>query len=157
METIDLTKVASVVDPDKTRLLYKKHKHLFTKVAFDVFQLNSSPVESYWLLEKGDDGEEYLVANYEKDSGEEKLSVTSSWEALSDKDSKNVTLLYKGVPIKRFASSDYGFDNGDVHIFKSALVDKLSVHQEFVNKLMDILPEEKRDALVQAFPELASE
>jgi len=155
METIDLTKVASVVDPDNKRILYSRHKHLFTKVGFDVFQLNSSPVESYWLLEKGDDGEEYLVANYEKELDKE-LSAKSSWEALSDKESKNVTLLYKGVPIKRFASSDYGFENDDVHIFKGALVDKLRVHQEFVNKLMEVLPEEKKSALMKAFPELSS-
>ena len=157
METIDLTKVASVVDPDNKRLLYSRHKHLFTKVGFDVFQMNSSPIESYWLLEKGDDGEEYLVANYEKELVEEKLSTqSSSWKALSDKESKNVTLLYNGVPIQRFASSEYGFEADDVHIFKSALVDKLSAHQEFVSKLMKVLSEEKRNALIQAFPELAS-
>lgn len=155
METIDLTKVAKVVDPDKKRLPYGKYKHLFTKVAFDVFQLNSSPVESYWTLEKGDDGQEYLVANYEKEP-DEKLQVKSSWEALSDKESKNVTLLYKGVPIKRFASSDYGFESNDVNIFKNALVNKLSADPEFVDKLMKILTEEKRSALIEAFPELAS-
>lgn len=156
METIDLTKVASVVDPDNKRLLYSRHKHLFTKIGFDVFQMNSSPIESYWLLEKDDNGEEYLVANYEKELVEEKLNAKSSWKALSDKESKNVTLLYKGVPIQRFASAEYGFQNDDVHIFKNALVDKLSAQQEFVNKLMEVLSEEKRNALVQAFPELAS-
>ena len=69
---------------------------------------------------------------------------------------KLADLLYKGVPIKRFASLEYGFENDDVHIFKSALVDKLSTHREFVNKLIEILPEEKRNALLQAFPELVS-
>jgi len=155
METIDLTKVAKVVDPDKKRLPYGKYKHLFTKVAFDVFQLNSSPVESYWTLEKGEDGQEYLIANYEKEP-DEKMQVESSWEALSDKESKNITLLYKGVPIKRFASSEYGFDLDDINIFKKALVDKLSVSPEFVDKLMKVLTEEKRNALLEAFPELAS-
>jgi predicted Zn-dependent protease with MMP-like domain len=129
METIDLTKVAKVVDPDKKRLPYDKYKHLFTKIAFDVFH---------------EDGKEYLSANYEREQ-EEKLQAKSSWEALSDKESKNITLLYKGVPIKRFASSEYGFESDDVDIFKNALVNKLSVNQEFVDK-----------ALVEAFPELAS-
>jgi hypothetical protein len=155
METIDLTKVAKVVDPDKKRLPYDKYKHLFTKVAFDVFQLNTSPVESYWILEKDDDGKEYLSANYEKEQTEE-LQAKSSWEALSDKESKNITLLYRGVPIKRFASSEYGFDSNDVDIFKNALVNKLSVSKEFVDKLIEVLTEEKRDALVKAFPELVS-
>jgi hypothetical protein len=154
METIDLTKVAKIVDPDNKRLPYGKYKHLFTKVAFDVFQLNNSPVESYWILEKDENGEEYLSANYEREA-EEKLEVKSSWEALSDKESKNITLLYKGVPIKRLGSSEYGFDNDDVGIFKKALINKLSVNQEFVNKLMEVLTEEKRNAIIEAFPELA--
>jgi len=156
METTDFTKVAKVIDQDKKRLPYDKYKHLFTKVAFDVFQLNSSPIESYWILEKGEDGEEYLSANYEKEQTED-LQVKSSWEALSDKESKNITLLYRGVPIKRFASSEYGFDNDDVNLFKNALVNKLSVNKEFVDKLMKVLTEEKRDALTQAFPELATQ
>ena len=155
METIDLTKVAEVLKTDEKRLPYKKYKHLFTKIAFDVFQLNSSPVESYWILEKDENGEEYLAANYEKMADKE-LHVESGWEALSDKESKNVTLAYKGVPIKRFASSEYNFDSDDVNIFKKALVEKLSTNPEFVSKLMKILSEEKRNALFSTFPELVS-
>lgn len=153
METVDLTKVADIVDSNKKRLSYKKYKHLFTKVAFDIFQLNSSPVESYWILDKGDDGQEYLFANYETET-DEKLQAKSNWEALSDKESKNITLAYKGVPIKRFASSEYNFDANDIDIFKNALVSKLDTNKEFINKLMNTMSNEKRSALIEAFPEL---
>lgn len=154
METIDLTEVAQVVEPDKRKLSFRQHGHLFTKVGFDVFQPSNSPFESYWILEKGEDGEEYLVANY-GDSDVESLTATSSWEAFSDKEAKNVTLMYKGIPIKRLASSDYGFGSEDVHIFKSALVNKLEKDEEFVLKLMKEISEEKRNALAQSFPELS--
>jgi len=155
METIDLTKVAEAINPDDSRLPYNTHGHLFTKVAFDVFKLNNSPVESYWILEKAEDGKEYLVADYERGASDD-LSAQSDWEALSDKTSSNVTLLYKGVPIKRFASSQYNFDESDASVFKDALVDKLTKDKEFVGKLMEILPEDKKSALSGLFPELVS-
>ena len=59
--------------------------------------------------------------------------------------------MYKGIPIKRLASSDYGFGSDDVHIFKSALVNRLEKDENFVSKLS----EEKRNALAQSFPELS--
>ena len=155
METIDLMKVAQAISPDTKCLPYEENKHLFTKVAgaFDVFQMNRSPVESYWILEKGDDGQEYLVAQYEDSSGEPIESI-SSWEALSDREGKNVTLSYKNVPIKRLASSEYGFSSSDVHIFIKALTGRLDSDQEFVNKLVKTLPEEKNNSLTTLFPEL---
>lgn len=153
METVDLTKVADIINTNKKRLPFNKYKHLFTKVAFDVFQLNSSNVESYWILEKDEDGSEYLAANYEV-APKDGIQVESGWEALSDKEAKNVTLSYKGVPIKRLASSEFGFNEDDVGLFKKALVNKLSSDKEFVNKLMNILTTEKRNALVEVFPEL---
>lgn len=153
MNEINWEKVYDVVGQKSPRIPYEKNKHNFTRIAFDVFQLNSSPTESYWILEKDEDGEEYLVANYEKEP-EEGLCVKSEWEALSDKESKNVTLLYKGMPIKRFASSEYNFNKDDVSIFKRALINKLNTNQEFVDKLMKILTEEKRNALRETFPEL---
>lgn len=154
METIDWKKVAHKLTPEKGRVPYQENKHLFTKVAFDVFQLNSSPVEAYWTLEKDDDGTEYLVATYDVDSSEPGLEAKSHWEALSDKSSENVTLFYRGVPIKRFASNEYKFDASDVHIFKSTLVEKLTKEADFVGKLLEVLPDEKKDALVRSFPEL---
>ncbi len=157
METIDWAKVASTVIENKGRLPYNENRHLFTKVAFDVFQMNDSPFEAYWTLETGEDGEEYLVATYDAESKESGLTSESKWEALSDKKSENVTLFYRGVPVKRFASCEYNFNSSDVNIFKSSLVGKLKKEASFVNKLLKVLPNEKKTALVQTFPELDSE
>lgn len=157
METINWKKVAQTLTPDNSRLSYEENKHLFTKVAFDVFQLNSSPVEALWTLEKGEDGSDYLVATYDVDADTQGLEAQSHWEALSDKKAENVTLFYRGVPIKRFASSEYNFDSSDVQVFKSTLVEKLNKEANFVGKLLDVLPEGKKTALVQAFPELDAE
>lgn len=153
MNQIDWKNIDKKLNPNLSKIPYRENKHRFTKIGFDVFHLNSSPIESYWILEKDENGKEYLSANYEIEP-EEKLQAKGSWEALSDKESKNITLLYKGVPIKRFASSEYGFEGDDVGVFKNALVNKLSVSQEFVDKLMEVLTEEKRDALIEVFPEL---
>jgi hypothetical protein len=156
MESLDWTKLAGDVTPDTGRIPYEPNKHLFRKVAFDVFQLNSSPVESLWTLEDGDDGSQYLVAMYGEEEESESLEAKSHWEALSDRDGKNVTLIYKNAPIQRFASSDYGFSREDVHIFQQTLVEKLSSDQSSVAKFLKSQPKEKLDVLFAQFPELQS-
>jgi len=156
METIDWTKLANVVNPKLDRIPYEPNKHLFTKVAFDVFQLNTSPVESLWVLETNDEGEEYLAAMYDgEDTTGDKIEVKSSWQALADKEAKNVTLVYKDVPLHRFASADYKFDQSDVHIFQRTLISKLSSDKSFRDRFLNSQPEEKRKMILQQFPELA--
>ena len=154
METLDWTKLAGHVAPDTSKVPYEPNKHLFRKVAFDVFQLNSSPVESLWVLQQGDDGEEYLVAQYQ-DEEVEGLEAKSHWTALADREGKNVTLAYKEMPIQRFASTDYGFTAEDVHLFQQTLVSKLANEPEFVKKLLGSQPDTRREMLLQRFPELA--
>ena len=153
METLDWTKLAGDVIPDSGRIPYKPNKHLFRKVAFDVFQLNSSPIESLWILEDGDDGNQYLVAQYDETESNT-LEAKSSWEALVDRKGENVTLLYKETPIQRFASSDYGFTADDVHIFQKSLVDLLNSDPDFVTKVLKTQSKEKLGILAQHFPEL---
>ncbi len=154
METLDWTKLVGDVVSTPDIIPYEPNKHLFKKVAFDVFQLNSSPVESLWILEEGDNGEQFLVAQY-NDEETEALEVKSHWSALSDREGKNVTLAYKDAPIQRFASSDYGFSGDDVHVFQQSLMHKLATDQEFVKKLLDLQPETKRNLLLEQFPELS--
>lgn len=154
METIDFSSVSNAVCSDQKKVLYEINKHNFTKIAFDVFQLNTSPIESYWILEKGEDGKEYLIAQYE--DADPTLSVVSKWEVLSDKKNANVTLNYQGIPIARFASKDYGFEESNIGLFKKALVEKLSTDQSFVEKLLESLPEVKQSALKAQFPEFAT-
>ena len=154
---MDLENIDKQLNKNKSKIPYRGNEHNFVRVAFDVFKFTGSPVESYWTLEKDEDGSEYLVANYEKSPDTLELKAQSNWEALSDKKAENVTLLYSGVPIRRFASSDYSFDASDVHIFKQAMIEKLSGDPKFVENLLKVVPEEKRKALIQTFPELATQ
>ena len=154
METLDWKRLAKDVIPETGRVPYEPNKHLFTKVAFDVFQLNNAPIESLWILEEGDDGKQYLVARYE-DEGQKSIEVKSSWLALADKEAKNITLLYKDIPIQRFASADYGFKKEDASIFQKMLIEKLNSDKTFVEKLIKNQPEQRRNLLLQQFPELA--
>ncbi|KKN17594.1 hypothetical protein LCGC14_0964270 [marine sediment metagenome] len=153
-ETLDWTKLAKDVVPDADKIPYESNKHLFTKIAFDVFQLNNVPVESYWILEDGEDGNQYLVAQYGEELTQESLESKSHWLALADRDKKNVTLAYKNEPIQRFASSEYGFSEKDIHVFQRTLIEKLSYDKTFVDKLLRSQPEEKRKMLLEQFPEL---
>lgn len=154
MDTLDWEKLANSVEPRRDKILFEQNKHLFTKLAFDVFRLNTSPTESLWILEKGEDGKEYLAAMYDNDDNSAQLEVKSHWEAISDKDNKNVTLLYKNTPLCRFASTDYGFDNSDIHIFQRTLVAKLNLDKSFRDKFMTSQSAEKREMILKQFPEL---
>ena len=155
METLDWKRLATDITPETNKVLYKTNKHFFTKVAFDVFRLNNTPIDSLWTLEDGEDGEQYLVANYEEDKETKGLEAKGSWMALSDSENKNVTLLYKDTPIKRFSSLEYKFTHEDIHIFQRTLIEKLSSDKAFVRKLLKSQPEEKRKMFLQQFPELA--
>lgn len=153
MDTLDWTKLEKDVVPNTKRVAYEPNKKFFTKVAFDVFQLNTSPVQSLWILEEDEDGTQYLAAQYE-DVEEKPLEVKSHWVALADRESKNVTLVYKDMPIRRFASDEYGFTEDDIHLFQKTLVEKLSSDKSFVEKLLKSQPEETRNSLIKRFPEL---
>jgi hypothetical protein len=155
MDTLDWTKLASEVVADNSKIPYEPNKHLFTKVAFDVFQLNTAPTQSLWILEDGEDGKQYLAAQYDDEQGQEVLEVKSHWKALADKEGRNITLMYKDAPIQRFASSEYSFGKDDIHIFQKTLIEKLSSDKAFVEKLLKSQPEYRRDALLRQFPELA--
>jgi len=154
METLDWTKLAGDVTPDTSRVPYKPNKHLFRKIAFDVFQLNNAPVQSLWILEEDEDGSQYLAAQYGDEQAEENIEVKSHWLALTDKKGENVTLVYKDAPIQRFASDEYGFSSEDVHIFQRTLIEKLSSDKAFVDKLLKSQSKERTEMLLKQFPEL---
>jgi hypothetical protein len=155
MENLDWVKLASEMTKDSGKVPYDTNKHLFTKVAFDVFQLNGSSVESLWKLENDEDGKQFLVAMYDDEQEGDKIVSTSNWSALSDKNGQNITLFYKDTPIQRFASVEYGFNNEDAHVFQNALVSKLNSDKEFSQKLVRAQNEQVKSHLLNTFPELA--
>jgi hypothetical protein len=154
METLEWTKLASAILPETGKVQYESNKHLFTKVAFDVFQLNTSPIESLWILEDGEDGKQYLVARYDENDAQS-LEVKSHWSAFADRECKGITLLYKNTPIQRFASEEFGFTKEDAHVFQKTLIQTLNSDKSFVAKLLKSQSQDKQELLLKQFPELA--
>ncbi len=122
----------------------------FKKVAFDRFKVDNDPYESLWAIAEID-GKPHLIRASNPQSEYKKAG---DWEVISDYEKKNVTLSYKNIPITRFSSDEYGFNEADISIFKSALLDKTSSDESFLKELLREQPTSKTSALVNTFPEL---
>ena len=119
----------------------------FKKVAFDIFKDHYNDL---WRLEESN-GEQILVRS--SDPKFEYTNGQEGWSAACDYDRKNITLCYKDIPIQRFSSDEYEFEN-DVGIFKSALLESISEDSNFVKNILYSQPKSKLDALCQTFPEI---
>ena len=150
METRDWSSLFKRFDSNKVG--FNKNRHLFTKVAFDVYQLNSSPLEALWILEADDNGDQYLVATYDDQSSP--ISATGSWTAMSNKEASDTTLYYKDTPVCKLALKDFGVDRKDVAIFERMLVEKTNNSPDFVQKLIYAQTKDKQETILQQFPEL---
>ncbi|MFA5024026.1 MAG: hypothetical protein WC523_03680 [Patescibacteria group bacterium] len=149
-ETLDWGKLSEDTKENTKKIPFEQNKKYFTKIAFDVFQYNNSPVDSLWVLETDDsDGKQYLVAKYE--DTDNTLETTSSWTAILDTEKKNITLAYKNIPIQRFASAEFGFTEDDAFIFQKTLIQKLSSDKSFIEKFIKSLPKEKQEMLLTHF------
>lgn len=152
MDTLDWDSLSKSINKTD-KIAFEPNRGLFTKVAFDVFQLNTSPAESLWKLEEDESGEQFLVAMYDDANAE--ITVKSNWSTLPDKTAQNITLFYKDTPIQRFASKEFGFEPETAGIFQRTLVEKLSSDQEFRLKFLNSQSEEMRNQLLIKFPEIA--
>lgn len=136
------------------KLEYQDNKHLFTKIAFDLFSLNSSPVKSLWILEDGEDGKQYLSATYETE--DQSLEATGSWSTMANKEASMVVLYYKGYPIHKFNKEQFGFDNSNVHLFQNMINKKANSDNNFIKEVINSQNKEKQEIILQQFPELAN-
>lgn len=113
-----MTKTAS-----KEKVLLKEalNSARFAQVGIGVFRDSDSHI---WKLEQGEDGTEYII----RAEDEEQLSAESNsdWAATPDATKKVVTLSYKGMPLCKFASKDYGFDESSASNFADFLLSKTS-------------------------------
>lgn len=150
METINWSKIQKSISANKVE--FETNKCHFTKIAFDVFQLNNSPVESLWILEDGEDGKQYLVATY--DDLEAPIQSTGNWSTLQNKKATEISLYYRGVALHKFASVDFGFTPEDAYLFQRSLINKLNTDRDFVRKLIDLQPIDKKESIFKQFPEL---
>jgi hypothetical protein len=132
---------------DSKRLEFSANKQHFTKVAFDVFTLNASPVDSLWILEEGEDGKQYLCATYE----DQPITAQSDWTTATNKEASIVVLCYKNYPMHKFASTAYGFTKEDVHLFERSVLSKVASDPTFVKTIASL---QNQDVKKQ-FPELA--
>lgn len=148
----DWARLAEMVEPkrDSQRLSWEESKHLFKKVAWDVYK----PVdgtEALWEMRVEDDGSKYLVAMYntatvtasapDGEDAKDSVIVTASsdWNAICDRARKNVTLSFKGFPIKRFASSEYRFSQDEADQFAKFIQSRAS-DSEFTREILKDLP-----------------
>lgn len=147
----DWAHLSDAVNPQKTKLAYDEVKHLFKKVAFDVYKQNSS--DKLWELRTDEDGSQYLVALYEDDSD---LVVESQedkvWTATANADNDNVTLSFKNVPIARFASSEYQFTPDQASKFAD-FIEKKASNPKFIQDLLKTMPSAKQEAVLEMLRE----
>lgn len=130
---------------ERTKYSFKDVEHLVYKVAFDQYKPLSGS-DTLWELRE-EDGKKFLYAVYDKP---EDLTIKSQsgWDAISDRDGKNITLSYKAIPIMRFASTEHGFDKEEAADFAFYLKKK-AANEVFVKELIAGLPSSKRELLVQ--------
>ena len=101
----------------------------FRKVAFDMFK------DHYDGLWKAQDvnGERYLVRA--SDPKFDYVSGSDTWAVYSDYDNANITLSYKNVPIQRFSSNEYVFNNEDIGIYKTPNLESVSDDEIYVKNI----------------------
>ncbi len=144
----DWAQLADVVEPKREvqRLSWPEVQGNFRKVAWDVYKpLDGS--ESLWELREDTDGQKYLYAMYEAVAPvvatEEPRMVAvaqrTDWSAVCDRDRKNITLSFKGFPLKRFGSDEFGFAPDEAEQFARFLQDK-TADAGFVRQVIKGLP-----------------
>jgi len=122
----------------------------FRKVAFDIYK---DHYDGLWTLDNIG-GQDILVRS--SDPKYNYTTGTDGWSASSDYEYKNITLCYKDVPIQRFSSSEFDFSEGDISIFKSALLESVNEDKTFVKNILANQPKSKLEALCKTFPEITN-
>ncbi len=147
---MDWSLLNEVVNPRTDRCSFETNKHLFKKVAFDVYRPKSGNTEQLWELRTSDDGESYLYALYgDQDNIVSESSVEQKdFTAASDAEGKNVTLAYKNVPIYRFASEQYQFESSDASNF-AEFIESKAQDMKWIQELMNQAMSEERRAAVK--------
>ena len=67
---------------------------------------------------------------------------------------RNITLCYKDIPIHRFSSQEFEFGEGDIGLFKSAILESVDEDGDFIKNILSNQPKSKLEALCSTFPEM---
>lgn len=147
MGDLDWALLKERIETKRGKYRFEDVKDRVVKVAFDVFK--STTDGGLWeLREEG--GTKFLYAIYGDPAELTSTSAPndSAWKATSDRDGKNVSLAFRGIPLMRFASSQHGFEPTEANQFAEFLEQKVQ-DPEFVAKMAEQLPESKK-ALLRA-------
>lgn len=145
VEQPKMTKEAS-----SSKIKLSDSKGRFTKVAFDLYKDNQS--EFIWRLEKDSEtGEEFIVRTASKNH---LYKSAENWITAIDSNKSAITLVYRGHSIKAFKKAELNFEDETIEDWRSFLVDKIATDPTFLNKVLASVSKERRDYLVQKFPEL---
>lgn len=107
-EGVDLDVLQNLLEPKhETRFAKEQHSHKFVKAVADLFRKNDE--NGLWRIEAAEDGKEYFVRSELADPEAIVQSSVGPWVMTVDKTGNNITLAYKGIPVKKFASSEFKF------------------------------------------------
>ena len=162
MEKLDIEILSKVINKQEKELARKKsesnpnriplesNKDKFTKVAWDIFHMIGEPENKIWIVEKDEDGNEYLARMGDWESSSPALEG-SNWTAAENKEASCVTLIYKDTPVAKFSSKEFNFNKSDVGVFKESLIKMVSSdYKPILNSML----EQDRNSLLERHPEL---
>ncbi len=133
---------------------YADVKDRLVKVAFDIVKFRESEaIDGLWQIQQTNDGE-IIVATYEDESEANKQASAINWEARSNATGNSVTVFYKGEPVTKLATMQYGIPAEDAHLVCEYVPEKLASNTDFRKKMLNELSNDDRLELLKKFPEL---
>lgn len=158
--SLDYNKLYKDLNQPK-RYKYADVKDKVTKVGFDVVRFmdpKDGEIDTYWRIEKGEDGAEYIVATYDSSNFVTTATVSPKskdcpWEVMASHVG-DLHIFYKNYPVTKIALSKLGLKKEDAVSISQYLPNKLASDQNMVNKLMKEVSLSDRNTLFEKFPEL---
>lgn len=148
---LNFEKISRIYE-NKVMVPFEENKDNFIKVAFDVYSPKNDPSDNLWIVQKADDGSDYLVrTDWDHDYTIEKKSKGDGWDVAMDKEGNTATLYFKDVPLVSLSAKDYGFDSNSGRFINCLL--RFMNNKKNVATLLESLPESK----LAAFRKIAKE
>jgi len=133
------------------RVAREGSEHLFKKAAADLFRKNDE--EGLWKIETAETGEEFFIRTEIEDPEASFTKEASLWSVAADKGNKNITLAYKNIPLKRFASAEFGFTEGNVSAFCDRILASVADKEFKKHIFAELGPQTKKTVEIEC-PEL---
>lgn len=139
-----------VKEASTSRLKFADTGERFKKIALDLYRDSES--EFIWKLEKDSEtGEEFIMRTASVDPQHVKKA---DWTAEIDTNKKSITVAYKGQAIKAFKKAELNFTDETVEDWRNFILKKLNTDEEFGNKVVANLSDQRKRYIVGKYPEL---